>query len=138
MPHIVNAVALLAAWSASAADLYISSRFLFFLSKRRHAPAFLSSLVKYPSNKKQTQDEEAREEIYLDTLVESPISPEESPYHRPDVSMTNGIGVLPSQRKPYYVLPLACVLVSASFGLLTFLSIRRGSSAQLVRSGFTA
>ena len=131
MPHIVNAVVLLAAWSAAAADLYISSRFLYFLSKRRHAPAFLSNLIKYPSDRRQVHDEEARENIWLDILEESPIS-QESSHRQPDTLMTGGVGIAP--RKPFYVLPLACVLVSASFGLLTFLSIRRGSSAQLVRS----
>lgn len=36
------------------------------------------------------------------------------------------------EQKPFYVLPLASVLVSASFGSLTFLSIKRGSDAQVV------
>lgn len=39
---------LLSAWSAAASDVYISSRFLFFLARCHHAPQFLASLVRHP------------------------------------------------------------------------------------------
>ena len=45
---MVNAAILLSAWSAAASDIYISSRFLFFLSRRGHAPNFLAHLFRYP------------------------------------------------------------------------------------------
>ena len=48
LPDVVNAAILLLAWSAAASDIYISSRFLFFLSRRGHAPAFLAHLFRYP------------------------------------------------------------------------------------------
>ncbi|TCD65856.1 hypothetical protein EIP91_002117 [Steccherinum ochraceum] len=51
LPHIINAAVLLSAWSAAASDVYISSRFLFFLARCHHAPQFLASLVRHPSSK---------------------------------------------------------------------------------------
>jgi yeast amino acid transporter len=44
----VNAAILISAWSAAASDVYISSRFLFFLAREGHAPAFLAFLTRYP------------------------------------------------------------------------------------------
>ena len=49
MAHFVNAAVLLSAWSAAASDVYISSRFLFFLARCRHAPQIFASLFRYPS-----------------------------------------------------------------------------------------
>lgn len=48
MPHLVNIAILVSAWSAAASDIYISSRFLFFLARRGHAPTFLAHLFRYP------------------------------------------------------------------------------------------
>ena len=48
LPDVVNAAILLSAWSAAASDIYISSRFLFFLARRGHAPTFLAHLFRYP------------------------------------------------------------------------------------------
>jgi len=48
LPSIVNASILLSAWSAAASDVYISSRFMFFLARRRHAPKFLAYLLNNP------------------------------------------------------------------------------------------
>ncbi|KAH8101313.1 amino acid permease-domain-containing protein [Cristinia sonorae] len=48
LPHFVNAMVLLSAWSAAASDVYISSRFMFFLARRGHAPQFLAYLLRYP------------------------------------------------------------------------------------------
>lgn len=45
---MINAAILLSAWSAAASDLYISSRFLFFLARCQHAPQFLRSLIRHP------------------------------------------------------------------------------------------
>ncbi len=45
---MVNAAILLSAWSAAASDIYISSRFLFFLARRGHAPTWLAHLFRYP------------------------------------------------------------------------------------------
>ncbi|KIP02974.1 hypothetical protein PHLGIDRAFT_130425 [Phlebiopsis gigantea 11061_1 CR5-6] len=49
MAHFVNAAVLLSAWSAAASDVYISSRFLFFLARCHHAPQIFASLFRYPS-----------------------------------------------------------------------------------------
>lgn len=46
--HLLNVAVLLSAWSAAASDIYISSRFLFFLARRRHAPQIFESLFRYP------------------------------------------------------------------------------------------
>lgn len=70
LPHIINAAVLLSAWSAAASDVYISSRFLFFLARCHHAPQFLASLVRYPStprrehleSEEELSDEETEEE----------------------------------------------------------------------------
>ncbi|RDX44160.1 hypothetical protein OH76DRAFT_1360073, partial [Lentinus brumalis] len=48
VPDMVNAAILLSAWSAAASDIYISSRFLFFLARRGHAPTWLAHLFRYP------------------------------------------------------------------------------------------
>lgn len=45
---MINAAVLLSAWSAAASDIYISSRFLFFLSRCGHAPQIFASLFRYP------------------------------------------------------------------------------------------
>lgn len=42
----MNASILISAWSAAASDIYISSRFLFFLARRGHAPSFLAHLFR--------------------------------------------------------------------------------------------
>ena len=52
MPSVVNAAILVSAWSAAASDIYISSRFLFFLARRGHAPAFLAHLLRYPKDRR--------------------------------------------------------------------------------------
>ena len=48
VPDMVNAAILISAWSAAASDIYISSRFLFFLARRGHAPTWLAHLFRYP------------------------------------------------------------------------------------------
>ena len=44
----MNGAILLSAWSAATSDIYVSSRFLFLLARRGHAPQFLAHLVRYP------------------------------------------------------------------------------------------
>ena len=48
LPDIVNGTILLSAWSAAASDIYMSSRFLFFLGRRKHAPSVFAHLFRYP------------------------------------------------------------------------------------------
>jgi amino acid transporter len=48
LANLVNAAILISAWSAAASDVYISSRFLFFLARRGHAPTFLATLTRFP------------------------------------------------------------------------------------------
>ncbi|KIM83249.1 hypothetical protein PILCRDRAFT_7206 [Piloderma croceum F 1598] len=45
LPQITSALFILSAWSAATSDVYISSRFMYFLAKRDHAPRFLATLV---------------------------------------------------------------------------------------------
>lgn len=74
LPHIVNAAILLSAWSAAASDVYISSRFLFFLARRGHAPRFLAGLIKYPWNPPDdtTDTSDSADDIDLDSDDEGP------------------------------------------------------------------
>ncbi|KAM5541193.1 hypothetical protein V8D89_005122 [Ganoderma adspersum] len=127
LPDVVNAAILLSAWSAAASDIYISSRFLFFLGCRGHAPNFLAHLFRYPrahtvhsthsdSDSEADADSDSESDIEI-RRVEPPLSDEEM----------RGEQVLPSNQ-PTYVMPLASVLVSASVGLLTFLSYGTGSA----------
>ncbi|KAI0088659.1 amino acid permease-domain-containing protein [Irpex rosettiformis] len=48
LPYLINGAILLSAWSAAASDIYIGSRFLFFLSKNHHAPGVFAYLQRYP------------------------------------------------------------------------------------------
>ncbi|KAL4247913.1 hypothetical protein ABKN59_006786 [Abortiporus biennis] len=50
LPSVINAAILLSAWSAAASDVYISSRFLFFLAERGHAPAIFGLLLNAKGN----------------------------------------------------------------------------------------
>ena len=61
MPNVVNAAILLSALSAASSDVYISSRFLFFLARRGHAPSFLDHLVRYPRAPKRRRREPSTE-----------------------------------------------------------------------------
>ncbi|KAM5541192.1 hypothetical protein V8D89_005121 [Ganoderma adspersum] len=132
LPDAVNAAILLSAWSAAASDIYISSRFLFFLARRGHAPNFLAHLFRYPrararavhstqsdsdSDSKAAADSGSESDVAEIRRTEPPLSDEEM----------RGEQVLPSNQ-PTYVMPLASVLVSASVGLLTFLSYGTGSA----------
>ncbi|OBZ71741.1 Lysine-specific permease [Grifola frondosa] len=100
LPHIVNASILLSAWSAAASDIYISSRFLFFLGRRKHAPQFLAFLLRYPHKARSTRqrdDTESSDEEKSDSDDEDAL---EDPGAEPILS-----------KKPWLVLPFASVMV---------------------------
>lgn len=61
--QFINAAVLISTWSAAASDIYISSRFLFFLARCKHAPHFFASLIKYPS----TPATGSREDVAIDS-----------------------------------------------------------------------
>ncbi|KAI0738821.1 amino acid permease-domain-containing protein [Daedaleopsis nitida] len=130
LPHVVNAAILLSAWSAAASDIYISSRFLFFLARRGHAPSFLAHLFRYPRGR-------AVHSSQSDSDTDG--DGHESDLSGPDSDSDDGTGLgegellggelagMPAE-KHTYVMPLASVLVSASVGLLTFLSYGTGGA----------
>ncbi|KAI0369433.1 hypothetical protein BV20DRAFT_968017 [Pilatotrama ljubarskyi] len=136
LPDVVNASILISAWSAAASDIYISSRFLFFLARQGHAPSFLAHLFRLKqSNVVETHGSEGEasdvsgsnsdEEGESGTVYEEP---------RESTSIEDGLGVAEDSllakdsADSTYVLPLASVLVSASVGFLTFLSSAAGSA----------
>lgn len=65
--HVINAAVLLSAWSAAASDIYISSRFLFFLARRGHAPQIFASLVRYPRDPHAAPAEPAQSDVGSDS-----------------------------------------------------------------------
>ncbi|KAI1789950.1 amino acid permease-domain-containing protein [Ganoderma leucocontextum] len=132
LPDVVNAAILLSAWSAAASDIYISSRFLFFLARRGHAPTFLAHLFRYPRaravhSSQSDSDSDADGDGDSDSdsdVAELAVGRDEAVLSDEEIA---GEQVLPSDQ-PAYVMPLASVLVSASVGLLTFLSYGAGSA----------
>ena len=128
----MNAAILLSAWSAAASDIYISSRFLFFLAREKHAPSFLAHIVRYPRVRVRSHAERDGS----DDSSSSDVSDDESAATGRggdgstdgDSAAALGEGVRP-RAQPTYVMPLASVLVSASVGLLTVLSYNAGSAA---------
>ncbi|PIL34845.1 transporter [Ganoderma sinense ZZ0214-1] len=136
LPDVVNAAILLSAWSAAASDIYISSRFLFFLARRGHAPTFLAHLFRYPRARtvhSHSTQSDSDSENDADSDSEGDIDIAEVGRDDTDTVLSDeemrGEQVLPSTRnQPTYVMPLASVLVSASVGLLTFLSYGAGSA----------
>ncbi|KAI0747491.1 amino acid permease-domain-containing protein [Fomes fomentarius] len=149
LPDLVNAAILLSAWSAAAADIYISSRFLFFLAHRKHAPAIFAHLFRYPRRQKSGRRRTRRNEgsdmersedsdVGSNTSSDSDSGAFDSNAWQPRAAATAtdeipGEPIVPKQ-KYSYVLPLASVLTSSSVGLLTFLSYKTGSSAETVFS----
>ncbi|OJT02167.1 hypothetical protein TRAPUB_7282 [Trametes pubescens] len=132
LPDLVNASILISAWSAAASDIYISSRFLFFLARRGHAPSFLAHLFRL--NQARTVETHGSESEATDTS-DTNSDDEDSVVEEPRVSSTieDGLGITGDtdpglDKGSTYVLPLASVLVSASVGLLTFLSSTAGSA----------
>ncbi|KAJ3549374.1 hypothetical protein NM688_g5183 [Phlebia brevispora] len=62
----INVAILLSAWSAAASDIYIASRFLFFLARRFHAPRIFATLIRYPYDPNRPGLREQEEEDILD------------------------------------------------------------------------
>ncbi|KAH9919190.1 amino acid permease-domain-containing protein [Epithele typhae] len=142
LPHMLNAAILVSAWSAASSDIYVSSRFLFFLACRGHAPSIFAHLFRYP-RRRTAKDPHAApySEPYSDSGTD-PDSDSESggesimeirrdPPPSPDSpGGPRGEEVAPwRRREPTFVIPLASVFASASVGLLTFLSYHTGSAA---------
>ena len=73
IPDICNAAILLSAWSAAASDIYIASRFLFFLARRGHAPGFLAFLFRsrHSPNVPPEQDNDTDTDSEQDSDTES-------------------------------------------------------------------
>ena len=75
----MNGAILLSAWSAATSDIYVSSRFLFLLARRGHAPQFLAHLIRYPwcetTSAEHTEDEDTDDDYDDVILIErrSPI-----------------------------------------------------------------
>ena len=159
LSHAVNAAILLSAWSAAASDIYISSRFLFFLARRGHAPNFLAHLFRYPSSRavRSSQsdsdtDRNDRSDADSDSdddtgacsdssyLIPARLTCSAPPSAERELNRdTTGLrenellGQPPVRpQKHTYVMPLASVLVSASVGLLTFLSYGKTGNAETV------
>lgn len=137
LSHAVNAAILLSAWSAASSDIYISSRFLFFLARRGHAPSFLAHLFRYPSTRpvrssisdSDSNTDEDDEGTWSDSDRDSDGGHDDTGLRENELLGGEHVQLQP---KHTYVMPLASVLVSASVGMLTFLSYRSGSSAQTV------
>ncbi|KAI0747493.1 amino acid transporter [Fomes fomentarius] len=137
LSHAVNAAILLSAWSAASSDIYISSRFLFFLARRGHAPSFLAHLFRYPSARRvrsslsdsDSNTDEDDEETRSDSDRDSDGGHDDTGLRENELLGGEHVQLQP---KHTYVMPLASVLVSASVGMLTFLSYKSGSSAQTV------
>ncbi|CDO72292.1 hypothetical protein BN946_scf184970.g144 [Trametes cinnabarina] len=136
LPDLVNACILVSAWSAAASDIYISSRFLFFLARRGHAPSFFGHLFKL--NDKRPVSAAAADNMVdvsdggtdLENERNSSDFGEQSSSHHHSTSVEDGLPDHPSDEKQSsYVLPLASVLFSASVGFLTFLSSAAGSAS---------
>lgn len=131
---------IVSAWSAAASDIYISSRFLFFLARRHHAPSFLASLLKYPQPSSsplvESTDSESDDDIpsVIDIrspqslLVTAPPAAEQArPSHKPNIPSQVTVSVYDVESivhsvKPWLVIPVWTVLFSSSIGLLAFTS----------------
>ncbi|KAH9849492.1 amino acid permease-domain-containing protein [Lenzites betulinus] len=135
LPDMVNASILISAWSAAASDIYISSRFLFFLARRGHAPSFLAHLFRLNQTQKvETHDSASEGDASSDTSDTNSDEEEGSVVEEPrePVTLEDGLGPVEEPdpmllKNSTYVLPLASVLFSASVGFLTFLSSAAGS-----------
>lgn len=147
----MNAAILLSAWSAAASDIYISSRFLFFLARRGHAPNFLAHLFRYPRSRRvrSSQSDSDSDRAHdsgsdaggdsdgdsdVDTDADTDADGADDPGRQPS-SARSGLradellgGEIAPRSKNVYVMPLASVLVSSSVGLLTFMSFQAGSA----------
>ena len=146
---MVNAAILISAWSAAASDIYISSRFLFFLARRGHAPTWLAHLFRYPRvNRVRSAQSDSDSDSAADSdtdslsdgehgmygvhlLVAAVIDPgldvaaggaAESHRGHADLREDELLGMPAPVERHTYVMPLASVLASSAMGLLTFMS----------------
>ncbi|KDQ21192.1 hypothetical protein BOTBODRAFT_194963 [Botryobasidium botryosum FD-172 SS1] len=58
LPQILNAAFLMSAWSAGTVDIYVASRYLWFLAYRNHAPLFFRRLYRSRPKPRLTQYDE--------------------------------------------------------------------------------
>ena len=143
----MNATILLSAWSAAVSDIYIGSRFLFFLARRGHAPAFLAHLFRYPRPRRVRS---RQEDSLLSAVDDSSASASEHDFSDSDGGASTDVDSDSASARPLglpppaplqaraqaraqltYVMPIASVLVSASVGCLTFLSYHSGGAAMV-------
>ncbi|KAI9068733.1 hypothetical protein FKP32DRAFT_1587420 [Trametes sanguinea] len=139
LPDLVNASILVSAWSAAASDIYIGSRFLFFLARRGHAPSFLGHLFKL-NDKRSVSAAAAEGDGSATDMSDAGTTDLENERESFDYgggpssehhsgSVEDGLSHHSvDEKQSTYVLPLASVLVSASVGFLTFLSSAAGSA----------
>ena len=85
LAHGMNAAVLVSAWSAAVSDLYVSSRFLFFLSFSGHAPRVFGRLISYPVSQEpnvdrmpesDTEDEDSADVLAWDALLHATAPPD--------------------------------------------------------------
>jgi len=153
LPSIVNAAFLLSAWSAACSDLYISSRFLFFLARCEHAPKFFARLIRPPYQNADDSDDsdeedESRDSYDLSTLDDNsarrgmsrldlarPLGRVMSGVH--DLSFAQEHDIPPC-RTQVIALPIVAVLFSSLGGLFSFLSLKADGSAAVVFGWLTS
>jgi len=104
LPYITSALFLLSAWSAATSDVYVSSRYFFFLARQGHAPRFLDALISI-------------KDIKLAIL---------SALHRDSPSQPES----PDEGKRL-VVPLFGILIAAAFGSLAILPSISNSAQQI-------
>ena len=146
LAQFINAAILLSALSAATSDIYISSRYLFFLARCKHAPQIFAFLIKYSPFDSRTSRPSVAEHRPFPTSEDIPMAQlntqeytnenqvaavdddSEHSYAFPvpaeveQDAATPTTPTTPTQRKPWIVLPLWAVLGSASIGLLSLIS----------------
>ncbi|KZT12242.1 amino acid transporter [Laetiporus sulphureus 93-53] len=96
--NLINAAIVISAFSAASSDIYISSRYLFFLARQKHAPAIFAFLLRHPDTTASRRD---------------PVEEEEGS----DVEM-----LLTGRPKLLWALPFTCIMTATAVGTLAFLS----------------
>ncbi|KZP05943.1 hypothetical protein FIBSPDRAFT_1053819 [Athelia psychrophila] len=106
LARIVTAFFLMSAWSAATSDIYISSRYMYFLAKRGHAPKFLSTLIPVGYAK-------------------------EKPVRRRSESTPDTRTPAPPARETRLVVPIAGVVVAMIFAFLAYLPAQASNAQQV-------
>lgn len=140
LPHMTNAAILVSAWSAAASDIYISSRFLFFLARCHHAPSFLASLLKYPHDSTPISSEDTSDDDSDDDtssviniratgsdMTAIPAVIPAALYTPQPRLLAQDIEATARTTKPWLVIPMWTILISSSIGLLSFTSSQNGA-----------